>query len=346
MVAISTMREAMFIKKNVEKWNSYQHETSTNPDETAERFITLIDDLSYAKTFYPKSQVTRWINGLAASIYQRIYRNKKEKFSRLFDFWKYELPATFTKYHHILLFTSFIFILFVSIGVWASNTNPDFIRGVLGNNYVDMTEQNIAKGDPFGVYKDENPFTMFVRIAFNNIRVAFFTFIGGFSLGFFTLNILWSNGIMLGCFQYMFFANGLGLPSVLVIWIHGTIEISSIIIAGTAGFILANGILFPGTYKRIESFKRGAKDAAKVMICLIPFFIAASFLESYVTHLMSQTYDKVNNIGLPIWLSLLILALSLLLIVWYFVIWPIRLSKKGRLQKNNDIVNRMYNRSA
>ena len=72
------MREAMFIKKNVEKWNSYQRETSTNPDETAERFTTLIDDLSYAKTFYPKSQVTRWINGLAASIYQSIYKNKKE----------------------------------------------------------------------------------------------------------------------------------------------------------------------------------------------------------------------------------------------------------------------------
>jgi uncharacterized membrane protein SpoIIM required for sporulation len=340
------MREAMFIKKNVEKWNSYQRETSTNPDETAERFTTLIDDLSYAKTFYPKSQVTRWINGLAASIYQSIYKNKKEKFSRLFDFWKYEVPTTFAKYQRILLFTSFIFILFVTIGVWASITNPDFVRSVMGNGYVDMTEENIAKGDPFGVYKDENPFSMFIRIAFNNIKVAFFTFIGGFTLGIVSTYLLWTNGIMLGSFQYMFFENGLGLQSVLVIWIHGTLEISSIIIAGTAGFILANGILFPGTYKRMESFKRGAKDAAKVMICLIPFFIAASFLESYVTHLMSQTYDKANNTGLPIWLSVLILSLSFLFIIWYFVIWPIRLSKKGRVVKNNDIINRMYNRSA
>jgi uncharacterized membrane protein SpoIIM required for sporulation len=209
-----------------------------------------------------------------------------------------------------------------------------------------MTEENIAKGDPFGVYKDENPFTMFVRIAFNNIKVAFFTFMGGFSLGIFTLNILWSNGIMLGCFQYMFFANGLGLQSVLVIWIHGTIEIASIIIAGTAGFILANGILFPGTYKRIDSFKKGAKDAAKVMICLVPFFITASFLESYVTHLMSQTYDKASNTALPIWLSVLILSLSFILIIWYFVIWPLLLSKRGRMIKNNDIVQRMYNKSA
>lgn len=126
-----------------------------------------------------------------------------------------------------------------------------------------MTEDNIAKGDPFGVYKDDNPFSMFIRIAFNNIKVAFIAFIGGLTLGFVTFRLLWSNGIMLGCFQYLFFSNGLGLKSILVIWIHGTIEISSIIIAATAGFILANGILFPGTYTRLESFRRGQKMQQK-----------------------------------------------------------------------------------
>lgn len=337
------MREAMFIKKNVDKWTSYQQEKATNPDETAERFITLIDDLSFAKTYYPRSKVTRWINSIAAVIYQDIYRNKKEKYSRIPAFWKYELPLIFWKYRRIFLFTTAIFILFVTIGVLSAHANPDFIKGVLGSNYVEMTEDNIAKGDPFGVYKDDNQFSMFIRIAFNNIRVAFFTFIGGFTLGFVTLNLLWSNGIMLGCFQYLFFSNGLGAASILVVWIHGTLEISSIIIAGAAGFILANGLLFPGTYTRLESFKRGAKDAAKVLICLVPFFITASFLESYVTHLMSRTFTKAASSGLPVWAGVAILALSLLLIIWYFVIWPIRLQKKGVQVKNDSIVKRLYN---
>jgi uncharacterized membrane protein SpoIIM required for sporulation len=337
------MREAMFIKKNADKWTSYQQERSVNPDETAERFVTLIDDLSYAKTFYPRSKVTNWINSIAAGIYQEIYKNKKEKYSRIADFWKYELPLLFRKYRHIFLFTTSFFILFVTIGVLSSATNPDFIRGVLGSNYVEMTEDNIARGDPFAVYKDENPFSMFVRIAFNNIRVAFFTFMGGFTLGIVTLNLLWSNGIMLGSFQYLFFANGLGTASVLVVWIHGTLEIFSIIIAGAAGFILANGILFPGTYTLLESFKKGAKDAAKVLICLVPFFIAASFLESYVTHLMSQTFDKETNSGLPVWAAVLILSSSLCFIIWYFVLWPIRLHKKGLQVKNDTIVKRLHN---
>ena len=331
----------MFIKKNADKWNRYQHQPTNNPDETAERFVNLIDDLSYAKTFYPKSKVTRWVNGIAAGIYQSIYQNKKEKYSRIFQFWKFELPLLFKRYHRIFLFTTAVFICFVAIGVFSSMQNEEFVRGVLGDGYVDMTEENISKGDPFGVYKDGNPFSMFVTIGFNNISVAFKAFIGGFTLGLFTLMIMWGNGLMLGAFQYMFFAKGLGFKSVMVIWIHGTLEISAIVIAATAGFILASGILFPGTYSRKVSFKRNAKDAAKVLISLIPVFIVAAFFESYVTHLMSQTYDKANNTGLPVWASVLILAVSFAFIIWYFVILPIRLHRKGYYIQPDGIINRL-----
>jgi uncharacterized membrane protein SpoIIM required for sporulation len=209
-----------------------------------------------------------------------------------------------------------------------------------------MTEENIDKGDPFGVYKDGNPFSMFVRIGFNNIRVAFLSFIGGFTLGLFTIYIMWGNGIMLGSFQYMFFAKGLGIKSILVIWIHGTLEISAIVIAGTAGLVLAAGILFPGTYSRMVSFKRNAKDAAKILISLVPVFIVAAFFESYVTHLMSQTYDKANNTGLPVWASVSILAVSLAFIIWYFIILPIRLHNKGYYIQPDGIINRLKKENA
>ena len=335
------MREAMFIKKNAEKWKEFQHSPTDNPDETAERFITLIDDLSYAKTFYPKSKVTRWVNGIASGIYQSIYQNKKEKYSRIFQFWKFELPLLFKRYHRIFLFTTALFLLFVAIGFFSSKYNEGFVRGVMGDTYVDMTEDNIAKGDPFGVYKGNNPFTMFVEIGFNNIRVAFLAFIGGFTLGFFTLRIMWGNGIMLGAFQYIFISKGLGFQSVLVIWIHGTLEISAIVISATAGLILASGILFPGTYSRMVSFRRNAKDAAKVLICLIPVFIVAAFFESYVTHMMSETFDNQNNGGLPVWASIIILTTSLSFIIWYFIILPIRLHKKGYYIQPDGIINRL-----
>ena len=332
------MREGMFIKKNVDKWNDYQHNHTNNPDETAERFITLVDDLSYAKTFYPKSKVTHWINGIASSIYQEVYKNKKQKYSRVFTFWKYELPLLFKKYHPLLLFTFLLFSMFVAIGVFSSIKDETFIRGVLGNEYVDMTEDNILKGDPFGVYKNENPFTMFVRIAMNNTFVSFLMVIGGMLLGAGTIYSMWQNGLMLGCFQYMFFAKGLGFQSILVIWVHGTLEMLALVIAATAGFVITKGILFPGTYSRLKSFKLGIKDALKIMIVLIPVFIIASFFESYVTHLMSNTFNKQHSNGLPVWGSAVILIMSLSFIVWYFVIYPIYLHKKGFKIKKEGVL--------
>jgi len=337
------MREARFIKKNVEKWNRYQHEETKDPDEMADRFITLLDDLSYAKTFYPKSKVTRWINGIAGTIYQSIYQNKKQNFSRIILFWKYELPLLFKRYHKVFLFSFLLFVAFVSVGVISSTNDPDYARDFFNHKvqpgYYDETISSIQKGDPFGVYKDDNPFSMFVRIAFNNISVAFRTVIFGVLFGIGTILFMWTNGVMLGCFQYIFFSQGLGWQSVLVIWIHGTIEISSIVIASCAGIILGTGWLFPGTFTRKQSFLRAAKDAMKICISLIPFFIIAAFFESYVTHLMSNTFQRNSvDIGLPVPFSIMILAGSFYLILWYFVLYPVRLHRSGFELKDGKLL--------
>jgi len=141
------------------------------------------------------------------------------------------------------------------------------------------------------------------------------------------LYILFQNGIMLGSFHFMFFKKGLGMASILVVWIHGTIEISSIVIAGAAGIILGKGFLFPGTYTRKESLIRAAKDAAKIAIGLIPFFLMAAFLESYITRFTSM----------PIIVSVFILFSSAALIIWYFIIYPRLLYRNGFRFTNGEI---------
>ena len=312
------MREGKFIDKNVDRWKDYL-ETTDDPDEQANRFIHLIDDLSYAKTFYPQSKTTQFINGLAAKQFQYLYQNKKQNYSRLYTFWKFELPLLFGKYHRIYLFTFSFFLLCVIIGVIASIHNQDFVRSILGDGYVDMTEENIAKGDPFGVYKKSNEFGMFITIAANNIRVSLMVFAMGILACVGTLYMLFTNGIMLGTFQHLFFSKGLGWQSVLVIWIHGTLEISAIVIAGTAGIILGNSFLFPGTLTRIESLKRGARDAVKIIFGLIPFFLLAAFFEGFVT----------RHTEMPIWLSSFILLASAGFIIWYFIIYPVLLKRSG-----------------
>ncbi|WP_343693444.1 stage II sporulation protein M [Chitinophaga sp.] len=323
------MRETTFIKKNLPRWKKYQEEPTEDPDEMAARFTSLLDDLAYAKTFYSFSKVTGYINSLAADIYQRIYGNRQEKDGRFQRFFLYELPLIFRKYHRLLLFTVIFFLLFCIMSAFSAAHDETFVRGVLGDEYVSMTEKNISNGDPFGVYGTGDEFVMFTEIAYNNIYVALSCFIGGIFFGIGTLYILMKNGVMLGAFQYLFFAKGLGLKSVLVIWIHGTLEISSIVITGAAGLVMVSGLIFPGTRKRLDALKKTARDAIKMMICLIPVFLTAAFLEGFVT----------RHTKMPIALSVSILLLSLVFIVGYFVVYPIHVYHRGfRLDEAGKVI--------
>ncbi|MES2379284.1 MAG: stage II sporulation protein M [Bacteroidota bacterium] len=315
------MREPLFVKQNSDKWKSFENAATSDPDELADRFIQITDDLAYAKTFYPKSKTTIYLNGLASTLHQAIYKNKTEKSNRFILYWRYELPLLFKTYQKQLLYSFIFFIVFCLIGALSAKYDQTFVRLILGDQYIDMTEANIAKHDPFAVYKQDNEFLMFLRIGGNNIYVAMVTFVMGIFGSVGTVYFLFRNGLMLGSFEYFFVSKNLGLASVLVIWIHGVLEISSIIIAGGAGLVLGNSLLFPKTYKRVVSVKQGAKDGMKITIGLIPIFIIAAFFESFVT----------RHTEMPVWLSTTILLSSLSFIIWYVIIYPNQLSKKQNL---------------
>lgn len=318
------MREALFVKQNSEKWKNYEALQTGNPDELASRFIDITNDLAYAKTFYPQSKTTAYLNGVAAVLHQAIYKNKKEEKGKFASYWKYELPLLFYKYRKQLLYSFIFFIISISIGAISAKYDDTFLRLILGDNYVNMTNENIAKGDPFGVYKKQGELQMFVYIAANNTWVTLVMVMSGVLFAIGPVFLLLRNGIMLGAFEYFFFSKGLGVQSILVIWIHGTLEILSIIVAGGAGLVLGHGLLFPKTYSRLISFRNSAKDATKIAIGIIPIIFLAAFFESFIT----------RHTEMPVALSIFILAGSLIFMVWYVIIYPILLHKRTQTLYN------------
>lgn len=317
------MREAAFAKQNKDKWLRFEsilkNNTQVDPDELSALYLEVTDHLSYAQTFYPQSNTLQYLNRLAVLAHQKIYKTKRENRRRFITFYTQEFPLFFSQYHKQLLIAFITFVFFSIVGAYSASQDGDFVRLILGDGYVNMTLSNIEKGDPMAVYKDMNQLDMFLGITVNNIRVALFAFAYGLFLSVGTIYILMRNAIMLGSFQYFFYDQGLLWESARTIWIHGTIEISVIIIAGCAGIVLGNSILFPGTYTRLQSFTRGAKDGLKILISTIPFFIIAGFLEGFVTRLT----------GMPDLLAILIIGGSLFLIIYYYVIYPIKLKRKN-----------------
>ena len=315
------MKEIVFINKNIKKWQNFESLLSSkrvSADVLSDFFIQLTDDLAYSQTFYADSETTQYLNSLTLKTHLLIYKNKKEKRGRIVKFWKIELPDILYEYRRYILFASIFFVLSIIIGAFSASQDTDFIRLIMGDGYVNMTLDNIENDDPMAVYKNANEIQMFLGITLNNILVSFWAFLLGifFSIG--TIWILFNNGIMVGSFLYFMFDQNVLYQAVLSIFMHGTLELFAIVVAASAGLILGNSLLFPKTYSRLKSFKKAFKTALKIIIGLIPFFIIAGFIEGFIT----------RYTGLPDFFRITFILLSVVFIIAYFFVYPVRVKNK------------------
>ena len=241
------MKEVVFIRRNIEKWRQTEqiaeHSDATTPEVLADAYLDTTSDLAFAQSHYPESRITIYLNGLASALHNEIYANKREKWSRILTFWTREVPQTMWEERRQLLVSFVVFAIAVLIGAVSQWHDTEFSRLILGNQYVDMTLENIANGEPMAVYNGGNETEMFLGITINNVYVSFIIFVMGLFTSIASGWYLVQNGIMLGAFQ----------------------------------------TFFPGTYSRLASFRRSARRALKIIVGTVPVFVVAAFIEGFFT---------------------------------------------------------------
>ncbi|MBZ4034428.1 stage II sporulation protein M [Flavobacterium sp. 17A] len=317
------MREIAFIKQNKEKWLEFElaifGKAKKNPDELANLYIQMMNDLSYAQTYYPKSKTVVYLNHLASQIYQKIYKTKRTDKNQFVEFFRIDVPLLVYEYRRYLIYAFSLFFITVAIGVLSARFDQDFTRLIMGDQYVNMSLENIKKGNPMAVYGSGSNWGSFIGITYNNLSVGAKCYFYGIFAGIGTFYIFLQNCIMLGSFQYFFYEHGVFWKSVRGIWIHGAMEIFTIVIEATTGFILGASILFPKTFSRINSFKIGFKNSFKIFLSTFPFTISAGFLEGFITR---------YSIDMPNWLSIFIILITLSIISFYYLIYPFIVHRK------------------
>lgn len=311
------MREVYFIKQNKEKWlgieQVVQGKIKKNPDDLSSLYINLVNDLSFAQTYYPKSNTTVYLNHLSSQIFQKIYKTKRVEENRLIYFFKTEVPLIVYENRRYLIYSFLFFIFFMLIGVLSAVYDKDFANLILSEGYVNMTIENIKNGNAVGVYQDGSTWGSTIGITFNNIIVGAKLYIYGIFGGLGTLYLLMRNSVMVGTFQYFFYEHGALGDSARGIWLHGAFEIFSMVVEGMCGLILGTSILFPKTLSRFNSFKNGFKNSFKIFLSTVPFTIFAGIIEGYVTR---------HALNMPLFLNLLIIFGCLGIIGFYYFIYP------------------------
>ncbi|MBK9327993.1 MAG: stage II sporulation protein M [Sphingobacteriales bacterium] len=319
------MKETKFIRQNHKKWAEFEEMSRNKVKDSnlySKLYIQITDDLSYARTFYANRSVRVYLNSLAQGIFHKVFSRNRRKQSVFRNFWMEELPSIMYYHRSELLLSFIILIVAIAIGLLTYRHDSEFANRILGDGYVAMTAENIAKKDPMAVYKQSGPIEMFVRIVINNLKVDILTFFSGLVLGIGSILVLLQNGLMLSAFQFYFIQRGLFWDSFLAVWLHGTLEISAMVICGTAGLALGKGLVFPGTYSRTQSFLSSAQRATKIFFSVLPITVAAGIIESFLTR-----YTQAPDI-----LRLALIIISLFFILGYYVYLPWVKKRNGTLR--------------
>lgn len=312
------MKEVVFVRKNLSKWKAAStlclSLDTASPDHIADTYLEVSADLAFAQTHYPDSELVTLLNGIALKLHNGIYGRKQQRLRRIYNFWMHEIPVEVWRHRRFMYLSIILFILSSILGAVSTVADPEFAEDFLGNSYVRHTLKNIAEGNPMGVYCQESSSDMFIAITLNNIAVSFYVFIGAMLTSFYVAYQLIRNGIMMGVFFAFCQQHGVLSDCLMSVWQHGVFEITAIIVAGGAALCLGSGWLFPGSLPRLTSFRLAAHNSVKIIVGLVPFFIVAGFIESYLT--------RHSEAPFPLRLGFIIFCLAI--VILYFIYLPYR----------------------
>jgi uncharacterized membrane protein SpoIIM required for sporulation len=257
------------------------------------------------------SHLVDTLSDLVVRGHQQLYRRKQPIVHQLTRFIVADFPRlvrqqqTYFWWATALLYLPAL-LLFLAI-LW----QPDLVYTVTSPEQVSQFEEMYDPGNRvLGSARDsETNMQMFGFYIYNNISVSFRTFASGIMLGVGSIFFLVFNGLLFGAVSGHLTNAGFTETFFTFVIAHGSFELTAIVIAGAAGLKLGYSLLAPGNFTRLESLKRGAAVAIKLMYGVIIMLVIAAFIEAFWSS---------NNIFDP-WQKYLVGGFLWLIVICYFV---------------------------
>ncbi len=264
-----------------------------DPEEVSElgtlyRWVT--SDLAFATARAYNPTLVAYLNRLTARAHATVYAGGSEGgFQRVLRFYARTFPGEVKNSRWPILLSITLFLGSAALAYYLIHQQPlnayvllpaeliaPIHKGLHASNFVPMEK---AIGSP----------TMSAFIMQNNIRLAFFAFAGGVTLGIVTVYVLLFNGLMLGGTAALYVDAGFGRDFWATIAPHGIIELTAVQIAAGAGLLLAAGVLAPGRIRRRDALKRNAKRAGVLIIGVASMLVVAAMIEGFFS---PQNYSE------------------------------------------------------
>jgi uncharacterized membrane protein SpoIIM required for sporulation len=255
-----------------------------------------LSSLSVARTIALDRNLLLYLENLALRAYLAVYGPRVSPLEGLRAFFIYDLPAAVHAARWHIVIAALALSVGVAVGLvltiqdeaWFATLLPADLAGGRGPS---STAANLRDKELFAPWPGlVEAFGVFANVLFSHNTLVGLTCFGlGLAAGIPTLLLVVYQGLGLGAFVALHYDRGLTVECLGWLAIHGTTELGALILLAAGGLVIADNILFPGRYSRIENLAVHGRQAALMGVGGILMLFVAGILEGGFRQLVQST---------------------------------------------------------
>jgi uncharacterized membrane protein SpoIIM required for sporulation len=327
--AAPTLRSAAFRKGREAAWRRLEVIVERAETKGVERlttqelselpllYRTAASSLSVARAIALDRNLILYLENLALRAYFLVYGPRGGFFATLAEFFRRGFPRAVRAAARPIAISFLAVAIGVAVGYAITVHNESILtrlvpEGLAGDRGASSTTADLRDHEIFAPWPGfAQSFIVFANALFrHNATISIMIFGFGVFAGVPTLLLLAYQGVTYGGFLALHHNRGLTLDFIGWTAIHGVTEFGAIILAGAGGLVIAELMLFPGRYSRLENLARNGIAAAEIAGGAVCMLFVAGVIEGGLRQLISDTPARLV-FGLAtgvVWLCYFLLA--------------------------------------
>jgi uncharacterized membrane protein SpoIIM required for sporulation len=293
-------------------------------DEFYSLYRLTSSDLNLVQTRSANSVVLTYLEELVARAYAQLQVPQQ---TRMFRAWwlilRYYFPAALRSEARLVLLSMSTLLIGTICGLAATMAQPTTAEYFLPSEHLQQSPRervaSLEDAERHGhrsiAGADDNA-AFAVYLFNNNIRVSILAFALGLTFGVGTLIVLFYNGAMLGSLMALYILDG--QTRFFVAWVgpHGAIELPSVIIAGTAGLMIAARQINRRRGTLLSQIRAIRPKLADILIGCASLLVIAGCIEG--------GFSQINEPTISYTFKIIVAAFIFSALITYLFIIPVK----------------------
>ncbi len=247
--------------------------------ETVRLYLRASAHLAEVQTRYGDPHLRAYLNGVVARAHGTLYAARARSLRGGLELFGSRYRSAVRRTLPFIAVAAVVLTaIVVATTIWLA-TSPDAQQGILPPYAREAVRRATGGRADAGI----SSAGLSAFILANNIQVAFLAFALGITFGIGTIYLVIQNALLLGMLAGAFTAAGKAGIFWSLVLPHGLLELTAIALSAGAGLRMGWSLIDPGDRPRGRALADESRDAALVVVGVLPAFGIAAIIEGFLT---------------------------------------------------------------